>query len=221
MTNEKQGARNGCTARWVLSLAAFLAVSAQAGLWEKTREMAGDTLDAAGKVVKETREAIRDEKSPEEIRREIDGRAAATLERLFGRSPQAEAAWKKAAGYAVFDTRKLSFMITTRFGTGVAVDRASGRRTYMKMAGGGLNIGAGAGYYRIVFLFPSRAALEAFVAGRWSMDAGAKASGGRESAGADLHLSDGTLVYVLADGALDLSATLTGTRYYRYDGLDR
>ncbi len=197
------------------------ATALQAGLWDKTKEMAGDTVDAAGKAVGQVKAAVGDEKSPDAIRKEIDTMAAETLRRLFARSPAAKKAYEASAGYAVFNTRKLSFMITTSFGAGVAVDRKRGERTYMKMAGGGLNIGAGAGYYSIVFIFPTRDALQRFTAGKWSMDADAKASGGKESAGADLHLSDGTLVYVLSDGALDLSATFTGTRYYPYDELNR
>jgi len=43
----------------------------------------------------------------------------------------------------------MSFMITTGFGAGVAVDKASGKRIYMKMITGGVNLGAGAGMYQV------------------------------------------------------------------------
>ncbi len=135
-----------------LALALSAAQYASAGLWDKTKKMAEDTVDAAGEMVNDAKGAVTKEKSPADIRKEIDQMASATLQRLFGRNPGAREAYEKAAGYAVFNTRKMSFMITTSFGAGVAVDRKSGKRTYMKMAGGGVNVGGGAGYYRVVFL---------------------------------------------------------------------
>lgn len=56
-------------------------------------------------------------------------------------------------GYAVFDTRKFSFLVTAGFGAGVAVDRSSGERTYMKMVTGGANIGKGGEFFQLAILF--------------------------------------------------------------------
>ncbi|MDG2304565.1 MAG: hypothetical protein P8R42_07885 [Candidatus Binatia bacterium] len=61
--------------------------------------------------------------------------------------------YEDSFGYAVFDSRKTSFMIGTAFGAGVAVERAAGTRTYMQMATGGINVGMGAQWYQVVFLF--------------------------------------------------------------------
>jgi hypothetical protein len=49
----------------------------------------------------------------------------------------------KAHGYAVFSNLKISLALTGAGGTGVAVDKASKRRTYMKMGTAGLNLGLG------------------------------------------------------------------------------
>ena len=147
--------------------------------------------------------------------------ARAALDRLFKQSKEARATYEKAAGYAVFDNRKMSFMITTGFGAGVAVDKKSGKRTYMKMITGGVNLGMGAGMYQVIFLFPTQAALDNFVQNGWSADAEADAVGGKEGVGTAIRLANGTTVYELVDGGLALSATFTGTRYYRDDELNR
>ncbi len=70
----------------------------------------------------------------------IDTMAKETLDRLFKEDRGAQTLFEKAHGYAVFDNLKLSLFLSGGGGAGVAVDRTSGARTYMKMGTAGLNI---------------------------------------------------------------------------------
>ena len=81
--------------------------------------------------------------SPEEKRARINEMADATIQELLADSPGAAELFAKAYGYAVFDNLKLSLMISGGGGQGVAVNKSSGGRTYMKMGTVGLNIGLG------------------------------------------------------------------------------
>lgn len=185
-------------------------------LWDKTKSAASGAVDA----VKETAETVEDavsgeEVTPEQARAEIDANTESALSRLFQASAAAKKQFDAAAGYAVFDTRKFSFLITTGTGSGVAVDKASGKRTYMKMATGGLNIGGGVKFYQVVFIFPDIATHTDFVDNGWSADTDALAESGKEGAGLGVQLKNGVIVHNLSDKGLVLAASLTGTKYWK------
>lgn len=206
----------------LLGLTCIAVSTAQAEtLWDKTKSAASGAVDA----VQETAETVGDAVSGEEVtpaqaRAEIDANAESTLARLFKASKAAKQQFDAAAGYAVFDTRKFSFLITTGTGSGVAVDKTSGKRTYMKMATGGVNIGGGVKFYQVVFLFPDAATYADFVDKGWSADTDALAESGKEGAGLGVQLKNGVIVHNLTDKGLVLAASLTGTKYWKYDELN-
>lgn len=190
-------------------------------LWDKTKEVGQSAVDIVSDTASSVESAVTgDEASPETARKELDGMAAATLERLFKKSPGARESLENAPAYAVFDTRKMSFLITTGFGSGVAVEKGSGRRVYMKMAAGGVNLGAGAQLYQVVFVFPTKAVFERFITEGWDAGADADAAAGKDAENLALRLPDGTLVYKLNEAGVMLSATLTGTRYWQWEELN-
>ena len=167
-------------------------------LWDKTKSVAGSAVEIADETAQDVGQAIQGEQaSGAEARREIDNAAENALERLFRELPAAEERYENALAHAVFDTRKMSFLVTTGFGHGVAVDKSSGERTYMKMATGGLNLGYGAQFLQIVFLFPDEATFAEFVDKGWSAGAEGGAVAGADSTDAALRLENGTTVYEL------------------------
>lgn len=200
-----------------LALVVSLPVSSQAqSLWEKTKSVASGAADAVGATADTVGDAVkREEVPPEEARAEIDQKASDALERLFEASSVAKSQFESAAGYAVFDTRKFSFLITTGTGAGVAVDKATGERTYMKMATGGVNIGGGVKFYQVVFLFPDNETLNDLIEKGWTADADAMAASGDEGASLGMQLENGVIVHNLSDKGLALAATLTGTKYWK------
>ena len=190
-------------------------------LWDKTKSVASGAVEAVEETASTVGDAVSGEEvTPAQARAKIDSNAKSALSRLFRESSAAKEQYERAAGYAVFDTRKFSFLITTGVGSGVAVDKASNKRTYMKMATGGLNIGGGVKFYQVVFLFPDKATLNDFVANGWSADTDAAAESGKEGADLGLQLKNGIIVHNLSDKGLVLAASVTGTKYWKDDELN-
>lgn len=157
----------------------------------------------------------------EKKRAEINGRAKAGLDRLFGESSEAKKLYDKAYGYAVFDTIKISLMFTGGGGTGVAVSKEYGERTYMKMATGGINIGLGGQKYSIVFLFQTKARFDNFVEKGWDADASANAVGGKAGKNLETTFRNGVAIYQLTKGGLMLQVDVSGTKYWKNKKLNR
>lgn len=198
-----------------------LGVSATS-LLDAAKSAAEGAVDTAGKVVGTVGDAVsQGNTTPAQARAEIDQRSQDALARLFKLTPAAKTQFDQSAGFAVFDSRKLSFLITTEFGSGVAVDKAGNQVIYMKMAGGGMNVGAGAKFYQIFFFFPDRKTFLDFVGKGWSADTEVAAVGGKERLGGGVRLANGVIVHELTDTGLALSATLTGTRYWRDEELNK
>ena len=126
----------------------------KAGAWTAESAATGkEWLTAADKKL----DTMLEPKTPEEARTALDTMADTALVRLFNEQPSAKLLFDKAYGYAVFDSRKFSLMIHTNQGAGVAVNRTSGKHTYMKMFGVGLAAGIGGKFYQQVILFEDKA----------------------------------------------------------------
>ena len=210
--------------RFALTIILFLFVqqSFADSLWDKTKDATRSTAKTIGNAVETTGEAITgDKKTPEQARAEIDQMEKSTLAKLFKEAKGSKALYDNSFGYAVFDSRRMSFMLTTEFGAGVAVDKHNGQRTYMKMATGGLNIGYGVQFLQFVFLFPDKQSFNQFVTDGWDAGANAGAVAGKGAEGVGIELTNGTRVYELNEKGLSLSATLTGTTYWKDDELNK
>jgi lipid-binding SYLF domain-containing protein len=148
-------------------------------------------------------------------RQRLDANAVETLDELFEKAEGAKALYDEAHAYAVFKVIKVSLGITGGGGNGVAVQKATGERTYMKMGTGGLNLGLGGQSYAIVFLFQTEKAYRSFVDSGWQADAGANAVAGTAGANAATTFKNGVAFYVLTEGGLMLQADITGTKYWK------
>src|SRR6187549_2905545 len=69
----------------------------------------------------------------QERRQEIDSNAQATLDDLMKAQPGVGDLFGRAAGYAVFTVTKGGFIVSGGGGNGVAVNKSTGARTYMRM----------------------------------------------------------------------------------------
>ena len=157
----------------------------------------------------------------EEKRQKIDGMARETLERLSSAKPASRELYDSAYGYAVFDNFKLSLVITGGGGVGVAVQKGTGERTYMKMGTGGVNLGLGGQKYQVVFLFETQKTFDNFVQKGWQADAGANAVAWKSGANAEASFVSGIAVYQLTEAGLMLQADLSGTKYWKSKKLNR
>jgi lipid-binding SYLF domain-containing protein len=199
----------------LLAISACSAVNADSLLEDVKKGVSG-----AVDTVVETAESVTKKESPEETRHKIDSMAKSTLSRLFAENSGAKQLYEQSYGHAVFDTRKFSFIITSGFGAGVAVDKANGKRAYMKMATGGVNVGLGGEFFQLVMLFENKRAFDEFVSEGFEAGSSASAVAGSDSAGVQARFVDGLAVYQLTEKGLKLAADITGTKYWKDDDLN-
>ena len=124
-----------------------------------------------------------------------------------------------AAGYAVFRVTKAGLGVSGSGGSGVAVNKSSNARVYMKMGAAGAGLTVGASRYDIVILFETADRLKDFMTGGWDSAATAQAAAGKQRAGASTTFFDGVAYFQLNNKGLMASADVTGTRFWVDDKL--
>ncbi|MEX2962069.1 hypothetical protein [Microbulbifer sp. TYP-18] len=154
-----------------------------------------------------------------EKRQYIDNTERQVLSELYRLKPDLRADVASAPGYAVFSNININLLLASASsGYGVAVDRRSGARTYMKMHELGVGLGFGVKDFRALFLFESPEVMRRFVDSGWSFgghaDAAAKAQDKGAAVAAEVVL-DGMRVYQLTESGIALQATLKGTKFSR------
>ncbi len=159
------------------------------------------------------------QQTADQRRAEIDANAQTVLDELFKVQPQARELYDKAAGYAVFTATKAGFIVSGGSGTGVAVNKASGQRTYMRMGMGGIGLGIGAQRYMVIIMFENAAHLTKFATGGWDSSATAEAAAGQEGVSARSTFFNGVAFFQLTDKGLMAHADVTGTRFWVIDDL--
>ena len=140
-----------------------------------------------------------DDAKVQERRQEIDKNAQATLDELMNAQTGVRDLFGRAAGYAVFTVTKGGFIVSGGGGNGVAVDKSSGERTYMRMGTGGIGLGIGGQRYSLVMLFETADRLDKFVAGGWDSSATAEAAAGQEGVAVQSSFFDGVAFYQITD----------------------
>lgn len=154
----------------------------------------------------------------------INEMAVETLQRLYKEVPSAEKEIKQAPGYAAFSNANVNIIFASAGGGyGMVMDNTTGKKTYMKMAMGGLGIGLGAKDFRQVLIFEDKDVMNRFIYSGWEFgghaDAAAKAGDkGGEASGEGF--VGGVKVYAMTEAGLALQATVTGTKYYKDDELN-
>jgi lipid-binding SYLF domain-containing protein len=167
----------------------------------------------------------------EKKRQEIDAIAKETLAKLFVENPEAESLFGLSYGWAVFDSHQTKFMVSGGGGDGVAVERNSGKRTYMKTASLGVGVGFGVQFYQVVFLFETAEVMENFVENGWEVAGGANAVAGDEGANLQVTATDtdqvaaganasggfasGIAVFQFTEKGYMLQADIAGTKYWK------
>lgn len=163
--------------------------------------------------------------SPEALRDDVRGMAKSVIERLHATEPKSRDVIARSAGYAVFTNFGLKlFLVGGGNGEGVAVERATGRETFMKMIELQAGLGFGAKKFDLVFVFDTKSAFDRFVESGWEFGTQATAAAqlnevGMAHAGA-LSISPGVWLYQLAGDGLALELTAKGTKYYKDDRLN-
>ncbi len=163
--------------------------------------------------------------TPEQKRAAILNMHDETLQNLYDQRPTSRDVIAKAAGYAVFSNVNAQyFIVGGGGGYGVAVDRSSGHRTYMKMVQGGVGLGLGVQDVRVVFVFHSARSYMNFVNRGWEFggqaDAAAKARDKGLAATGEISIDAETTMYTMSEAGLMAKVNLAGTKYWRDESLN-
>jgi len=157
--------------------------------------------------------AAQDSSKSAQSRAEIDADSATVLKEFLG-MPGAQALFDKAAGYATFKVTKGGFGASGAGGGGVAIDKQTGARTYMRMGSAGVGLTFGLSRYYVVILFETNEKFAAFTRGGWDSSATAQAAAGTSSAQVSSTFFDGVAYYQLGRKGLMASADVSGTRFW-------
>jgi lipid-binding SYLF domain-containing protein len=198
---------------WGVTVGLLMAFG-QAAVAQNGDSDAASSQDA--KAAKEAKEAAK----AAATRQEVDENAQETLEELFEENPDAKKLYNEAAGYAVFSGTKAGFVVSGGGGVGVAVDKKTGQRTYMKMGSAGVGLAFGARRFDLVILFETPKHLASFTQGGWDSSATAEATAGTESKGVGSTFFDGIAIYRMTSRGLMANADVSGTRFWVADDLN-
>lgn|GEM_PF-36566 len=165
------------------------------------------------------------EGTPENQRNAINGMEADTLVKLRSKYPDSRGYFKKAVGYAVFDSSGGKFMFGgLDHGNGVAVNARTGRRTYMKMFELQPGFGFGFTNFRIVFVFTNLETFNDFIDSGWEFGSRAaaaaktKTEGGAAEAGYEVR--PGMTMWQLTEEGAVVGVSITGAKYWHNDDLN-
>ncbi len=158
--------------------------------------------------------------SKAELKQRLDSDNKDITAKLFEKSKDAKELYNKSYGYATFTATKVTFGASGGGGRGVAIEKKSGKRTYMKMATGGVGLGIGAQRTEYVFLFENKEVFDKFVQKGWQAGASASAAAGTEGANKAVGFKDGIAVFQFTKAGLVASADVSGTKYWKDDQLN-
>jgi lipid-binding SYLF domain-containing protein len=146
--------------------------------------------------------------------------AAASIVKDFRALKGGEAMFDKAAGYAVFKVTKAGLGASGAGGGGVAVNKKTGAKTYMRMGSAGVGLTIGVSRYDIVILFETPEKFAAFTKGGWDSSATAQAAAGTKGAEVSSTFFDGVAYYQIGRRGLMASADVSGTKFWVADELN-
>lgn len=160
-----------------------------------------------------------------EQRKAINNESQETLNMLYKAYPSSKNDIKQSYGYATFSNVGVNLVFfSAEGGSGVAVNNKSGKKTYMKMASGGVGIGLGVKDFRAIFVFDNKDVLESFVNSGWEANAQADAAAKSDAKGGALEgaitVQPGIRLYKLTKNGLALQATIQGTKYWKDSDLN-
>lgn len=164
-------------------------------------------------------------KERDKARADVQKASRTTLEQLYRAIPGSRKVIADSAGYATFSNFGMKLLIAgSGSGKGVAVNKKTGKQTYMKMVEVQAGLGLGAKKFRVVWVFADTASLEKFISSGWETGGQATAAAKTGSKGGATQgavaVSPGVWVYQLTDKGAALELTAKGTKYYKDDDLN-
>ena len=168
--------------------------------------------------------AAMSDKDKKKAKADIDKMEGQILAKLYKLQPGAKKTIENAAGYATFSNFGVKiFFAGSGKGAGVAVNRKTSSRVYMKMFEVQAGLGFGVKKFSLVWVFDNASALDKFVNSGWEIGGQASATAKKGAQGdaytGAMSVSPGVWLYQMAGDGLALELTGKGTKYYKDDDL--
>jgi lipid-binding SYLF domain-containing protein len=136
-----------------------------------------------------------------------------TLERLEKEQPESKAVLAKSPGYAVFDATGVNIVLYVGGkGSGVLIDNATGKPTYMTMVRAGTGPGLGYKEFKQIIVFKTKGAMEMFLSA--GIDVGSSFDFGSVLASGQSFNPDFAL-YTITEKGFTVQANWGGTKYFK------
>lgn len=137
----------------------------------------------------------------------------ATLARLYEQKPESRDVMARGAGYAVFDATGVNVVLYVGGkGSGVLVDAATGKMTYMSMMRAGTGPGLGYKEYKQVIVFKTKDAMDMFTS--TGLDVGSSFDFG-ELANSGQSFNPNFQLYSITEKGFTVQANWGGTKYFK------
>jgi lipid-binding SYLF domain-containing protein len=148
---------------------------------------------------------------------ELQAKVNQTLVEFYKAKPNLEAEVKKAAGYGVFTSYGLSFLIGGSGGKGLVHDNKTKHVTYMELAQASAGLQIGVAETRYLFVFKDAKAMQAFIKSGWEAggEIGMGAGAGKNSAGGSVGQFTGGHLYSLTKNGFQVGGAVAGTKFWK------
>lgn len=148
---------------------------------------------------------------------EVKAKADQTLAEFYKAKPKLEAEVKKSAGYSVFTTYGLSFLVGGSGGKGIAHDNKTRQVTYMELAQASAGLQIGASETRYLFVFKDTKAMQRFIESGWEAggEIGGGAGAGKKAAGGTIGQFTGGQMYSLTKNGFQVGGAVAGTKFWK------
>ncbi len=156
----------------------------------------------------------------------IDSLSEKALQNLYAKVPSAQNVIKNCYAYATLSNTGIKLgLFGDAHGRGIAINKATGEKIYMRMKEMGVGIGLGVKEYDLIFVIGTEQAWKNFTSGdiRFASSAEASASDGKAGGAAEgaSIAANGVWVYQMTKKGLALDASIKGTKIYPYKKLNQ
>ena len=164
-------------------------------------------------------------KSPEQVRAKLDEMSVQVLDRMYQKYPSSKEAVENAYAYCTISASAVKWgFYGDDHGRGVAVNKQTDERIYMKMKEMSLGVNFGAKEYDLLFVIQDQKAWERFISGsiKFGSEASAQASDGVSGGSfADAKvIAKGVWVYQLDKKGLAVELSFKGMRISPFRSLN-
>ena len=164
-------------------------------------------------------------KSPEEIRAKLDEMSTQVLERMYEKYPSSKSAVENSYAYCTISASGVKWgLVGDDHGRGVAVNKQTDEKIYMKMKEVSLGVNFGAKEYDLLFVIINEESWKRFISGniKFGTEVSAQASDGvNGDTFADATIvANGVWVYQLDKKGLAVELSFKGARISPYRTLN-